>query len=137
MSDETHKRRWYQFRRRTLLVVILASAVAVGWTVFEMTRRPACPIKLPAYHGMTRAQVLEGLGDPDGRFDMTLGQIEDELHWGLQKHLDSQIAYKAEETVFLEWRWSDGEYHIALWFREFEGEWIVVESLRWHESIVF
>ena len=137
MSDPP-KRRWYQFRRRTLLlVVMLVSSVAVGWTVFEMTRSPVWTMKLPGYHGMTRERVLEELGKPHYREDLTVEQLEDEFHGELEYHLDSQITYRDDQTAFVEWRWRDGEYHIALWFRDVEGEWIVVDSLRWHESIRF
>jgi hypothetical protein len=136
MSDDSPNRRGYQSRRRTLPVVMLLSAAAVGWIVFE-TKCPAWPIKLPAYHGMTRSRVLEELGEPYYRYDLTVEQIDDEFHIELHNYLDPQIAYQADETIFVEWRWRDGEYYIAMWFRDVEGKWIVVDSVRWHESTKF
>ena len=125
--------------RRTwwVIVLVMFGGCAAFFGVKFIMNRPSRPTTLSEYHGMTRNRVLAELGEPDDRFDLSLDQIKDEFHVELHNYLDSQVSHRAGETVFVEWRWNDGEYYIALWFCQIENEWTVVDSIRWHESVRF
>ena len=70
MATTKPNRRWYQFRLKTLLVVVMLIAVTVGWIGFRMhrarsdSRNGRCWRGLMPWRHVTYALVVRGVPKP-------------------------------------------------------------------------
>ena len=95
------------------------------------------PEPITELHGLTAEQVTEQLGQPRIQYDLRFQDLDNPFREPVKDHLPPGDWDKREGIIVKEWRWSDGEYHIAVWFRQTASEWTAIDSLRWHESIAF
>jgi len=115
-------------------------AICVIWAFAMMgcsKPSPSEPVtSLPQYHGQTREAVESRLGKPvqEDRFPMSavLGEMREPL---LRTYPLSEP--ENADVMIEELWWKDGEYWTTLWFHQVNSQWIVLESCRWHEDVLF
>lgn len=91
---------------------------------------------LPKYHGQTRRIVEASLGPPFTTDTFPVSQAVDEMRGPLLNTYP--LSNPANANVMIEEsHWKDGEYWIALWFHQVNGEWVVLDSCRWHKDVAF
>jgi hypothetical protein len=94
------------------------------------------PRKLPSLHGQSRAQVVSKLGEPQrvDRFPMSqaVGEFRVKLQNTYPLSNPANAAIAIEEMT-----WPDGDYWITLWLHQVNGQWVVLDSCRWHKDLVF
>ena len=112
----------------------LALILAVSPTIAGCS--PGAPAKLTAYHGQSRAQVVTKLGQPqrDEKFPMSraYGEFRIELQNTYPLSNPANAAVEIEEMT-----WQDGNYWITLWLHQVNGQWVVLDSCRWHKDVQF
>lgn len=81
--------------------------------------------------------MIDHLGKPDRQLDYTMasspgGEFRVELY-----NIYPPGDPKAAQTRIKELRWHRARYHIAAWLHQVNGEWVVLDTCRWKEGIVF
>ena len=112
------------------LAIIFAVSLAVAGCA------PGAPTKLTSYHGQSRAQVVTELGQPqrDDKFPMSnaYGEFRIELQNTYPRSNPANANVEIEEMT-----WQDGNYWITLWLHQVNGQWVVLDSCRWHKDVRF
>lgn len=108
---------------------------AVAWLLLAAACAPPDPAPVPGIEGKSRHTVEALLGPP--------GHV-----WQVDLELPSPFQRFAVQRVPAEWReghglameelrWQEGAYHTAVFVARRSGsEWFVVDSIRWHESVI-
>jgi hypothetical protein len=117
----------------TLSIVGLLVLLALGW-YFDWGH--ADVEKLPQLHGKSLAAVIAQLGQPDERSEYSLGKQLDEMRIELYNTYPPDDP-KTAQTRILELQWHYWRYDIAVWLHQVNGEWRVLNTLRWQKGIVF
>lgn len=92
--------------------------------------------KLPAFHGQTRSQVFAKLGQPQRDDKFPISKAVGEFRIELQNIYP--LSSPANATVEIqEMTWQEGDYWITLWLHQVNGEWVVLDSCRWHKDVSF
>ncbi len=88
------------------------------------------------YLGRTLEAVLRGAGTPylDQQFKMS--QAYGEMRVELLNVYPLSDPKNATVEIKELW-WKDGDYFLTLWFHQFNGEWIVLDTLYWHKDVTF
>lgn len=91
---------------------------------------------LPHYHGQSRQAVKSRLGKPIRIDKYTMSQAVGEMRAPLFKTYPTSNPANAN-VLIEESSWKDGDYWITLWFHQVNGQWIVLDSCRWHKDVKF
>jgi hypothetical protein len=92
--------------------------------------------KLPNYHGQSRAQMVAMLGEPQRDATFPMSKANGEFRVELQNIYP--LSNPANATVEIEaMTWRDGDYWITLWLHKISGQWVVLDSCRWHKDVQF
>jgi hypothetical protein len=92
--------------------------------------------KLAKYHGWSRAQTVETLGEPQQDVTFPMSKASGEFRVELQNTYP--LTNPANSTVQIEeMTWRDGDYWITLWLHKIDEQWVVLDSCRWHKDVQF
>jgi hypothetical protein len=94
------------------------------------------PTKLPQYHGLSHAQVIERLGKPKRDDQFAMSQAVGEFRVELLNTYPLSDPANADVQI-QELTWEDGSYNITLWLHQVGDEWVVLNSCRWHKDVRF
>ncbi len=127
-------------RRRTAIIAGAGTiagllAVSVSWWYFDWGHAPV--EKLHHLHGKSLDVGLADLRQPDRQLDYTMADCP-----GGEFRVELYNTYppgdpKASQTRIKELQWHRPRYHIAVWLHQVNGEWVVLDTCRWKEGIVF
>ena len=127
-------------RRKTAIILgstMLATLLVVGtsWWYFDLGHRHV--EKLPRLHDQPLAAVLTELGRPDREMEYTMATSP-----GGEFRVELYNTYPPNDPVarqarILELQWHYTRYHIAVWLHRVQDEWVVLDTCRWKEGIVF
>jgi hypothetical protein len=116
---------------------MIAGLVAVGfsWWYFGWGHEPV--EKLPHLHGKSLEAVIADLKEPDRRLDYTMADCP-----GGEFRIELYNTYplsdpKAAQARIKELQWHRPRHRIAVWLHQVNCEWIVLDTCRWKEGIVF
>lgn len=128
-------RRRFQLSERELLLLIAVCALGAK-LLYKLVPFADPFTRLPKLHGLSRAAVVERLGEPNSAYKFSMSSIPGELQVGLlnayPRSNPENLNVEIEEL-----RWQRGNYTTALWLHHVNGEWVVLDSCRWHKSVVF
>jgi hypothetical protein len=127
-------------RRLTAVIAgaaVMAGLLAVGvsWWYFGWGHEPV--EKLPHFQGKSLQAVMASLGEPDRQLDYKMADSP-----GGEFRVELYNTYppgdpKAAQARIKELQWHRARYHIAVWLHQVNGDWVVLETCRWKEGIVF
>lgn len=92
--------------------------------------------KLPQYHRQTRAQVIAALGAPASTTQFPMSEANSEFRIELRNTYPRSIP-ETLNVMIEELTWPDGDYSITLWLHLVDGQWVVLDSCRWHKDVRF
>ncbi len=118
----------------------LANTIVLSWLIVACSgctsNSSLQPNKLPTYQGQSRAKVVGKLGKPqsDVKFAMSeaVGEFRIELQNTYPLTNPANAGIQIEEMT-----WKDGDFWITLWLHQVNGQWLVLDSCRWHKSVRF
>lgn len=116
--------------------VALLVGVALAVIGCEKPGRSGRPVEMSQYHGHTRDAVVRALGEPHSSDRFTMADVGDEMRIELRNTYPPSDPASASVPIE-ELRWQDGDYWIYLWLHEVNGQWVVLDSLRWHKDVRF
>ncbi len=111
----------------SLLFTVITSCVSTGEVSVS---------KIEKLHGLTENEVTNILGNPihqeQYKVKNAIGEFRKNVFkfYPLSKPENQNVEIK-------ELRWKDGDYFISMWFHLIKGEWVVMDTCRWHESVQF
>jgi hypothetical protein len=110
-------------------------AVAVSWWYFDWGHDRV--EKLPHLHGQPLETVLARLGEPDRQLDYAMADSPDS-----EFRVELYNTYPpgdptASKARIKELQWHRARYHVAVWLHQVNGEWVVLDTCRWKEGVVF
>jgi hypothetical protein len=116
---------------------MIAGIVAVGLSRWNFEWGHDHIEKLSRLHGKSLGAVLADLGEPDRQLDYTMANSP-----GGEFRVELYNTYppgdpKAAQARIKELQWHRARYHIAVWLHQVNGEWVVLDTCRWKEGIVF
>jgi hypothetical protein len=114
--------------RLAFILVVVASIVGCS--------APDPTGKLPAMHGQSREQVVSQLGRPQRADEFPMSRAIGEFRIELQNTYPLGNPTNADVRIE-ELTWRDGDHWITLWLHQVKGQWVVLESCRWHKDVVF
>ncbi|OAI40984.1 hypothetical protein AYO40_00450 [Planctomycetaceae bacterium SCGC AG-212-D15] len=122
-------------RSATISVTVLFLAILASWWYFDWGHKSV--EKLPWLHGQSLAAVIAELGKPDSDFEYTMGTSPDgefrvELYNTYPPH-DPKTAHARIKEL----QWHRARYHVAVWMHQVNGQWVVLDTCRWKEGVVF
>jgi hypothetical protein len=127
-------------RRRNAIIagstiVIGVLAFAASWWYFDWGHAPV--EKLPGLHGRSMGAVVAVLGEPARQSEFSMGpgrltEFQIELYNTYPPNHPKTAGVRIKE---LHWDWP--RYHVAVWMHLVNGEWIVLDTCRWQEGVVF
>jgi hypothetical protein len=91
--------------------------------------------ELEELNGVTRTQLVERFGEPNSTNVLTMDQLGSQTTAYVKTELQSRGA--SDDTLVHEYWWDDGDFYIMAWLIEEQGELVVVDAVRWHESVAF
>lgn len=100
------------------------------------SKSPDWVTSLPQYHGQIRQTVESKLGTPTQTYKFPMSQALGEMRSPLLSTYPSSNPANANVMIEESW-WKDGDYWITLWFHQVNGQWVVLESCRWHKDVQF
>ena len=126
--------------RRRIAIMIVISLVTVAIAICFMWYFDwghDLVEKLPWLHGQPLAKVLAELGQPSRQLEYTMGKSP-----GGEFRVELYNTYspndpKTMDVQIKELQWHRSRYHIAVWMHLVNGEWLVLDTCRWREGIVF
>ncbi|MGC9367338.1 MAG: hypothetical protein ACP5FK_09920 [bacterium] len=92
--------------------------------------------KIFTLHGKTREEVIEELGEPKYSESYTVGEARGEFRVELYNTYPLTDSGNLDVPIQELW-WEDGDYYITLWLHQVNGEWVVLNSYRWHKDLEF
>ena len=124
--------------RIALGLIIVALIVGIIWILSneKQTTYHDRVEKLPWLHGQTLSAVFAELGEPWQQFDYTMATSPGgEFRVGLYNTYppNDQTA----DVKIKELQWHRKGYSVAVWLHQVKGEWIVLDTCRWKEGVVF
>jgi hypothetical protein len=110
-------------------------AVGVSWWHFDWGHEPV--EKLAHLHGKPLDAVIAILGQPDRQLDYTMAESP-----GGEFRVELYNTYppgdpEAAQARIKELQWHRARYHVAVWMHQVNGEWVVLDTCRWKEGVVF
>jgi hypothetical protein len=132
-------RRFPQSRLRDPFVITMGLALLAILAACALRDGPLPVSKLPRLHGLTENQVIAQLGPPERTSIVHPG--EGEFRIELYNVYPRSDAATPSVDIRELW-WPDGDYTIVVWFHKLneaglDGQWIALDSCRWHKSIRF
>lgn len=123
------------FKYGVALLAILLAATGFAWWYFDLGHGPV--EKMPWLHGKSTKEVLAELGEPSREFEYTMGKSP-----GGEFRVELFNTYppndpKTADVRIKEMQWHRMRYHVAVWMHQVNGEWVVLDTCRWKEGIVF
>jgi len=120
-----------------LRITILSIWVVCWVPLLGCSRRTAAPVtSLPQYHGQSRRAVESALGKPTRTDKYPMSQAVGEMRAPLFNAYPTSNPANANVPIEESW-WKDGDYWITLWFHQVNGQWVVLDSCRWHKDVRF
>jgi hypothetical protein len=92
--------------------------------------------KVQSLNGATKAQVLAQLGEPNVTWESPVNQAAGEFRIELRNTYPFEDP-RSKRVRILEWQWWYREFRFAVWFHKVEGEWVVLDTCRWRNSVRF
>jgi hypothetical protein len=110
-------------------------AVSISWWCFDWGHDSV--EKIPRLHGKSLDAVIADLKKPGQQLEYTMrenpgGEFRVEL---CNTYAPSDP--RAADARIKELQWHRPRYHIAVWFHQVDGEWVVLDTCRWKEGTVF
>jgi hypothetical protein len=128
-----------RFRKSILFLALAAGlAVPVGYFVGDRLNWGQRPFgKVPALEGRTLKSVVAEIGAPDAQTEFamgeaTIGEFRIELYNTYPPDHAETRHVRIRELI-----WHRTGYHVAVWLHQVNGEWVVLDTCRWKEGIVF
>lgn len=115
------------------LFALLAS-MAIAWWYWDWGHAPV--EKLAHLHGRSMEAVVGELGEPDSRYQFPMSGCAGEFRVELFNTYPPQDPNSAQVQI-QELQWHYERYHVAVWFHEPKGKWIVLDTCRWEEGVEF
>lgn len=125
-----------QFSIATLLLVVVSVAVALPvmkWC-FNSPERPVSEV--PELHGQSDAAVLEILGDPNQKYEFTMDKAIGEFRVELYNTYPSGSPNN-QNVEIREWTWVYQDHKLTLWLHRPNGSWVVLNTCRYRNGVVF
>lgn len=127
-------------QRRTALLAstaMIAGTVALAVSCWYFDWAHDQVEKLPRLHGKSREAVVAELGEPDCQLDYTMANSP-----GGEFRVELYNTYppgdpKGSQARIQELQWHRARYYIAVWLHQVNGEWVVLNALRWKQGVVF
>jgi len=95
--------------------------------------RPPEPGPVPGLLGKSKAAVVAQLGAPAASEPVGLDVLSNMRRPAVAALRDTLGA----DAIMEELRWTQGEFRVIVWVgKKPGGDWVVVDSFRWHQSII-
>jgi hypothetical protein len=127
-------------RRRISLIagtaiLVVSAGAGVSWWYFDGGHQPV--EKLSYLHGQPLESVIARLGKPDRQLEYKMAKSPGgEFRVELYNTYPPGDANAAEARI-KELQWHRTRYHIAVWLHKVDDRWVVLNTCRWMEGIVF
>jgi len=92
--------------------------------------------KIPRLHGKELSVVIAEFGKPDQTHEINLADPLPEFRVELYNVFPPDDPMTASVTI-RELQWHYTTYNVAVWLHCVNGKWIVVDTCRWKEGVVF
>ena len=126
--------------RRYVLITIVFVAVCAVCIVYAWWRNDwghAAVERLEWIHGKSLETVLEHLGEPDLRIEYAMKDCPGgEMRVGLYNTYPPTDPLTRDVRI-LELQWNHVPYSIAIWLHWIDGNWVVLDTLRWKSHLTF
>ncbi len=132
--------RKFQFSLRTLvLVVVLLGFVGLGLSYcawyFDWGHQDI--EQVTELHGLTMEAVEARLGPPGKQGEMKIRDCANSrslrfllVHYPITKPGNADVTIRALQGEF-------HSYFLTIWFHQVNGEWVVLDTCRWHKDVQF
>ncbi len=121
------------FSIATLVVVVLACTVALflRWSEPQVS-------SLPQYHGKSEQQIITRIGQPirEDQFGIPVQGQLDNFRGPLHNTYPPDRPANADVRI-RELTWRDGAFYVTVWLHRVDGDWLVLDTCRWHEGVQF
>ncbi len=102
---------------------------ALGPSIDPVTR-------IPGLRGMALETLMEEYDEPAQSAIFTMNRGLDRFRMRLLYYYPRSDPRNRFVRIKELW-WKDGVYNITVWFHQVDGDWIVLDSCRWHENTIF
>jgi len=113
---------------------LVATAAAYAWWYKDLGH--GLVEKLPHLHGRPIEAVVAELGEPDSRDEFAMADCGDKFRCELFNTYPPTDPRTAGVRI-IELQWDRSRYHIAVWFHEMNGEWVVLNTCHWKKGVEF
>ena len=133
-------------RNKVILAgIVIVAGVGLVYTLFTMGPlfpepwhlNVTGPARFPALHGKSPRQVSGILGDPKFKFEFTMDKCCNEMQIELFNIFKEDDPF-LKNIHIRQWKWKREDKNLVLWFHNpDDGRWIVIDSLKWPDSVEF
>ena len=117
----------HSFLQLTFMVLIISFTAGCSVELIE---------DIPQLEGLTQTEVVEEIGEPYKSNQFAMSSVFDEMRIALRNFYPLTNSVNHDVQIREMW-WDDGAYWITLWLHQVNGEWFVLDSLRWHKDVQF
>ena len=125
-----------QYRSRTIVISAAVIALLVAFAVWYFGIPNAPMEKVAKLHGLTDAAVEKRIGAPAHEYiftmDEPLGEFQIELYNTYPPDFPNNPNVEIRECT-----WEYPRHRLTIWFHKPEGEWVVLDTCRYRNGIVF